>query len=43
MAVELNVPEHLVGDLMSNITGKRGGRIIGLNNVKARFGDDDID
>ena len=45
MSVELTVPEHLVGDLMSDISGKRGGRILGLKNVQARFtsGDDDQD
>ena len=40
MTVELNVPERIVGDLMSDITGKRGGRILGIRNVRARFSDD---
>ena len=37
MKVELEVPEALVGDMMSDITGKRGGHILGINNAKARF------
>ena len=41
MTVELSVPEEIVGDLMSDITGKRGGRVLGIKNVKARFSDDD--
>lgn len=40
MKVELQVPENLVGDLMSDISGKRGGHILGLKSVRARFGDD---
>ena len=39
MKVELQVPERLVGDLMSDISGQRGGHILGLKNVVARFGD----
>lgn len=41
MTVELNVPEHIMGDLMSDITGRRGGRVLGITNVKARFSDTD--
>ena len=37
MAVELNVPEEIIGDIMSDITGQRGGRVLGIMNVKARF------
>ena len=46
MTVELTVPGHILGDLMSDITGKRGGRVLGIRNVKARFSeeaDNDID
>ena len=37
MKVELEVPEALVGEMMSDISGKRGGHILGINNAKARF------
>lgn len=40
MNVELNVPERILGDLLGDITGKRGGRILGIKNIKARFADD---
>lgn len=46
MTVELTVPEHILGDLMGDITGRRGGRVLGIRNVKARFSeetDNDID
>ena len=46
MTVELTVPEHILGDLMSDITGKRGGRVLGIRNVRARFAEEaenDID
>jgi elongation factor G len=43
MTVELNVPERIMGDLMSDITGKRGGRVLGIRNVKARFSADSAD
>ena len=37
MVVELNVPERIISDLVSDISGKRGGRILGIKNIKARF------
>ena len=37
MAVELNVPERIIGDIMSDITGQRGGRVLGIKNVAVRF------
>ena len=46
MTVELTVPEHILGDLMSDITGKRGRRVLGIRNVRARFAEEaenDID
>jgi len=39
MSVELTVPERIIGDLLSDITGKRGGRVLGIKNIKARFVD----
>ena len=43
MTVELNVPERIVGDLLSDVTGKRGGRVLGIRSVKARFSDNSPD
>ena len=40
MNVEINVPDYCVGDILSNVSGKRGGRVIGIRSVKARFLDD---
>lgn len=40
MTVELNVPDSIIGDLMSDITGKRGGRVLGIRNVKVRFAEE---
>lgn len=37
MNVELSVPERILGDLLGDITGKRGGRILGIKNIRARF------
>ena len=37
MKVELQVPDHILGELLSDITGKRGGRVLGIRGVKARF------
>ena len=39
MKVELQVPDHIIGDLLGDITGKRGGRVLGIRSVKARFSD----
>ena len=39
MKVELQVPDHIIGDLLGDITGQRGGRVLGIRNVKARFQD----
>ena len=40
LSVELNVPDAIIGDLMSDITGKRGGRVLGIRNVKVRFAEE---
>jgi elongation factor G len=40
MTVDLSIPERILGDLLSDMTGQRGGRILGIRNVKARFIDD---
>ena len=43
MNVEISIPDFTVGDILSDITGKRGGNIIGIRNVKAKFMDDKDD
>ena len=46
MHVEISVPENVIGDILSDITGKRGGSVIGIRNVQAKFveeGGDTVD
>lgn len=33
MNVEISIPDHVIGDILSDITGKRGGSVIGIRNV----------
>ena len=33
MNVEITVPDHVIGGILSDITGKRGGNVIGIRNV----------
>lgn len=40
MNVEISVPDHTVGLILSDITGKRGGSVIGIKNVQAKFFDE---
>lgn len=40
MNVEISIPEHVIGDILSDITGKRGGSVIGIRNVQAKFYDE---
>ncbi|CDW86051.1 translation elongation factor g [Stylonychia lemnae] len=40
MNVEISVPDHVVGMVLSDITGKRGGSVIGIRNVQAKFYDE---
>lgn len=40
MNVEISVPDHVVGHVLSDITGKRGGSVIGIRNVQAKFYDE---
>jgi elongation factor G len=40
MNVEISVPDHVIGDILSDITGKRGGSVIGIRNVQAKFFDE---
>lgn len=39
MNVEISVPDEVVGMVLSDITGKRGGSVIGIKNVQAKFYD----
>ena len=39
MNVEISLPDHCIGDILSDITGKRGGNVIGIRNVQAKFYD----
>jgi len=41
MNVEISVPDHVVGMILSDITGKRGGSVIGIRNLQAKFLDED--
>ena len=46
MSVEITLPDHIIGEVLSDISGKRGGRVLGIKSVMARFsdtGDDQID
>ena len=40
MNVEISVPDHVVGMVLSDITGKRGGSVIGIRNIQAKFYDE---
>lgn len=40
MNVEISLPDHSIGDILSDITGKRGGSVIGIRNVQAKFYDE---
>ena len=40
MNVEISLPDHCIGDILSDITGKRGGNVIGIRNVQAKFYDE---
>lgn len=40
MRAEIEVPEHCLGDILSNLSGQKGGKIISIKNVKQKFTDD---
>ena len=40
MSVEISLGDHLIGEVFSDITSKRGGRILGVKSILARFLDD---
>lgn len=39
MAVEIDLPEHNLGEILSDVSSNRGGHILGIKNVIARFPD----
>lgn len=46
MSVEITLPDHIIGEVLSDITGKRGGRVLGIKSIMARFSDtgsDEVD
>lgn len=40
MSVEISLGDHLIGEVFSDITSKRGGRILGVKSIRAKFLDD---
>ena len=40
MSVEISLGDHLIGEVFSDITSKRGGRILGVKSIRAKFFDD---
>lgn len=40
MLTEIEVPEDCLGDVLSSISGQKGGKIISINNVKEKFTND---
>ena len=41
MSVEISLPEHIIGNVLQDITSKRGGQILGVKSIRARFSDTD--
>ena len=37
MYTEIEIPSNWLGDILSNISGKKNGKIIGIYNVKEKF------
>jgi translation elongation factor EF-G len=40
MHMDIEIPESILGDTLADLTGTRGGRIMEINNVRAKFSDD---
>lgn len=40
MNVEISVPDYCIGYILSDATGRRGGNVIGIRNVEAKFLDE---
>jgi translation elongation factor EF-G len=43
MSVEITLPDHIIGEVLSDISGKRGGRVLGIKSIMARFSDTGAD
>lgn len=46
MSVEITLPDHIIGEVLSDISGKRGGRVLGIKSIMAKFSDtgsDEVD
>jgi elongation factor G len=41
MSVEITLPDHIIGDVLADISGKRGGRVLGIKSIMAKFSDTD--
>ena len=39
MSVEISLPENIIGTVLQDITSKRGGQILGIKSIRARFSD----
>jgi len=37
MNAEISVPDHVIGDILADVSGKRGGRVVGIKSVTAKF------
>lgn len=42
MSVEITLPDDVVGDVLSDVSGKRGGRVLGVKSIMAKFNDSDV-
>lgn len=40
MKTEIEIPNSCLGDVLSSVSGKKNGKVISINNVKAKFTDD---
>lgn len=43
MSVEITLPDQIIGDVLADISGKRGGQVLGIKSVLARFSDTGVD
>jgi translation elongation factor EF-G len=40
MNVEITLPDGIVGEVLSDVSSSRGGHILGIKSLGARFNDD---
>jgi len=43
MSVEISLPDHIIGEVLQDISSKRGGRVLGIKSLLARFTEDPAD